>query len=801
MNDMQKAADRIDQLEKRLENLAREKSRAEWSNKLLTQLSAVRGLDNMVQHILSSLMQAIGADNVAIVYCLDENWHYRDIYGTSQPYTNVDKTGLDLALSTGQPQRTNASNAVENWAFPLLAQDRKIGAVCMQGMQLTDGSIFAELLPFFVYAGLMLDHEISSYSQLAKAHSRLQDSELLYRTLFDRSPDGIVLWGMPDLKPVQYNTAAHSQLGYTREEFAALTVPDIHASEDPEEVSRFAQRLQTDSSISFEALHRTKSGQLRANLVSLKQLEISGKQMVLSIHRDIAERKQAEEEMALMNFALNHIREAVYLIDEFARFKYVNREACNVLGYSKAELTEIGVADIDPEFPQERWPDHWQDLQEIGTLKFESRHRRKDGTTFPTEITANYFEYNGTGYNLALVSDITEQKRIEKERLRFEKQLVQTQKLESLGVLAGGVAHDFNNLLAAIMGHAELAKRRLSPEASAIENLRQVEQAAERAADLAKQMLAYSGKGRFVIEVIDLNELLEEMLHMLQVSISKKVVLRLNPYTPLPTIDADATQLRQIIMNLVINASEAIGEKSGVISITTGCMDCDQDYLRDVWLDENLADGLYVSLEVADTGCGMDKNTMGRLFDPFFTTKFTGRGLGMSAVMGIVRGHKGAIKVYSEPEKGTTFKILLPASGKPAEIFNGDRVEDPWVGTGKVLLVDDEETVRGIGVEMLKELGFSPLTANNGIEALEVYRANPDIALVILDLTMPQMGGEQCYRELRKLNPNVKVIISSGYNEYEVTQRFIGKGIAGFMQKPYKLSVLREAIKPVVNRR
>ena len=330
-----------------------------------------------------------------------------------------------------------------------------------------------------------------------------------------------------------------------------------------------------------------------------------------------------------------------------------------------------------------------------------------------------------------------------------------------------------------------------------MDNLHKIEEAAARAADLAKQMLAYSGKGKFVIEHINLNLLLEDMLHMLEVSISKKAVLRLNLIPDLPSVEADATQIRQIVMNLVINASEAIGEKSGVIAVTTGCMDCNKDYLKDVWLDENLNQGLYVYLEIADTGCGMDQHTLAKLFDPFFTTKFTGRGLGMAAVLGIVRGHKGAIKVYSEPGKGTNFKILLPASGKPAKVFNHDGFENNWKGSGTVLLVDDEETVRGIGKDMLQEFGFTTITANNGREAVEIFKTTPDISFVILDLTMPHMDGEQCFRELRQLKPDIKVIMSSGFSEYEVTQKFMGKGLAGFIQKPYKLSALKEAIQKI----
>jgi signal transduction histidine kinase len=456
------------------------------------------------------------------------------------------------------------------------------------------------------------------------------------------------------------------------------------------------------------------------------------------------------------------------------------------------------VSDIGPEGPSEDWPAHWQELQEKRTLKFESVHRRKDGRTFPVEVSANYFEFNRIGFNLALARDLTQHKITEAERLNLEQQMLHTQKLESLGVLAGGIAHDFNNILTTIIGNAELALMRVNRESPAVENLGRIEQAAARAADLAKQMLAYSGKGKFVVERIDLNILLEEMLHMLEVSISKKAVLRINPFKPLPPVEADATQIRQIIMNLVINASEAIADKSGIIAITTGCMDCDRSYLQNVWLDENLRDGLYVYLEIADSGCGMDKETLSKLFDPFFSTKFTGRGLGMSAVLGIVRGHKGAIKVYSEAGKGTTFKILLPASHKPAEIFNSDTILDDWQGQGRILLVDDEETIRGIGSEMLKELGFTPLTANDGRQALEVFKTSPEVHCVILDLTMPHMDGAQCFRELRQVKPDVKVIMSSGYNEHEVTQQFTGKGLAGFIQKPYKLSTLKAILKNII---
>jgi CheY-like chemotaxis protein len=284
------------------------------------------------------------------------------------------------------------------------------------------------------------------------------------------------------------------------------------------------------------------------------------------------------------------------------------------------------------------------------------------------------------------------------------------------------------------------------------------------------------------------------MGRMLEVSISKKAILRYNLTSSLPAVDVDATQIRQIIMNLVINASEAIGDKSGVIAISTGCLECNETYLNAAWLTDPIPEGLYVYLDVSDTGCGMSKETLERLFDPFFTTKFTGRGLGMSAVLGIMRSHKGAIKVYSELNRGSSFKLLLPAGKRPAELFNGATHDETWKGCGIVLMVDDEETVLAIGSEMLRELGFEVITASDGRKAVEVFKNRSDICLVILDLTMPHMDGEQCFRELRLLKPDVKVIMSSGFSEHEVVQKFLGKGLAGFVQKPYKMSTFRNVI-------
>ena len=386
-------------------------------------------------------------------------------------------------------------------------------------------------------------------------------------------------------------------------------------------------------------------------------------------------------------------------------------------------------------------------------------------------------------------------RKAEENRLNLEKQMLSAQKLESLGVLAGGIAHDFNNILLAITGNVEMALRRIGKNGSPEKHLQRIKDAADKAADLSRQMLAYSGKGAFLVEQLDLNQLLEGMLQILEVSISKKTTLQLDLTKPLPTIEADATQIRQIILNLILNASEAIGEEEGEIRIATRCIYCEEDDFQANWRSKDYRAGDFVCLEVTDTGCGMAPETIERLFDPFFSTKFTGRGLGMSAVLGIIRSHKGAINISSELGGGSSFQVFLPASGGALKKTEHSAAGDEWKAQGKVLLVDDEQTVRDVGTEMLNELGFSVITAVDGRDAVQVYQQNRDVDFVILDLTMPHMDGTECLRELKKINAAIKVLMSSGYSEQDVLQQ---QGSVGFVPKPYNIDCLEKAIRDVV---
>jgi signal transduction histidine kinase/CheY-like chemotaxis protein len=417
---------------------------------------------------------------------------------------------------------------------------------------------------------------------------------------------------------------------------------------------------------------------------------------------------------------------------------------------------------------------------------------RKDGSEFPIEIGLNPIRTERGTWVLSAIVDITERKHI-------DEQLRETQKLESLGLLAGGVAHDFNNLLVGIMGNTSLALETVpvaNPDRALLQG---VLQASERASGLTRQLLAYAGKGRFVMLKLNLSELVREISSLIRTSIPKLVQLRLELSPNLPAVEADPSQIQQLIMNLVINGAEAIGEdRAGTVLVTTELQFVDEHYINQNFAAGLIEPGKYVALEVHDSGSGMTDETRAKIFDPFFTTKFTGRGLGLAAVLGIVRSHKGTIRVYSVLGKGSTFKVLLPASdGSVASAEPG--VTQNLKGTGTIVVVDDEEIVRSMAKTVLERYGYTVIVAEDGKAGVEVLtQRKSDITLVILDMTMPVMSGEETFQQIRMISPDVRVILSSGYNEVEAIRRFTNKGLAWFIQKPYTAVELARKVKIVL---
>ncbi|HXJ38626.1 MAG TPA: PAS domain S-box protein [Bryobacteraceae bacterium] len=470
-----------------------------------------------------------------------------------------------------------------------------------------------------------------------------------------------------------------------------------------------------------------------------------------------------------------------------------NAGAERLYGYSAAEAKGQSMSFL---LPPDRPDEEREILERVKRGErvehFETARIRKDGRRIDVSLTISPIrdrEGNITGAS-HIARDITDGK-------RFKEQLLQTAKLESLGVLAGGVAHDFNNLLVGILGNASLALETLSPNNPSRTMIRDILDASERASLLTRQLLAYAGKGRFIVEPINLSGLVREISNLVQTSIPKAAQLRLELQEDLPMIEGDAGQLHQLVMNLVINGAEAIGpDQNGTLLVTTGVQDVDDAYLKTTFSPVEIQPGKYVTLEVHDTGCGMDESTIQRIFDPFFTTKFTGRGLGLAAVQGIVRGHRGALKVYSTPGRGTTFKVLLPCTDQSQLKSPHTPGEQLLGGTATILVIDDEPIIRRTTKSMLEHYGYTVVVAESGKEGVDLFNVLTDrVSLVLLDMTMPVMNGEETLRHLKTSRPDVKVILSSGYNEVEAIQRFSGKGLVGFIQKPYSATALAEKVK------
>ncbi|MCP4646970.1 MAG: response regulator [bacterium] len=650
-------------------------------------------------------------------------------------------------------------------------------------------------------------HSIRYSLERAKAQKALHHSESKYRSLVEDTPD-LICGFLPDGVITFVNQAYCKYFNSTSEKLIGLNFLSLIPEKDREQVqSNIAALSEESPSQTLEYRVILEDGSVRWQRWTNRALFNPDKELISyqAVGEDVTELKISElnliDSEEKWRSLTAYSEDYIWTCDTEMCFISVNKTAP---GLVQKELLGQSVLNFVPEEYKEQVKQCFTNVLKSGKSgSYETAYTDSTEIALEYEVFVGPIKKDGVVTGFACRStEVTERNRMEQEKLELLQQMQHAQKLESLGVLAGGIAHDFNNILMAILGNADLALMDISTANPAYSNVKAIETAARRAAELSKQMLAYSGKGTFLIENVCLNEAVEEMTHILEVSISKKAVIKYHFADNLPLVKADATQIRQIIMNLVTNASDAIDKTSGVISIKTGAMHCDADYLASTYINETSDTCQYVFVEVSDTGCGMDPDTMTKLFDPFFTTKFTGRGLGLSAVLGIIRGHRGAVKVYSEPGNGSSIKVLFPACQLDEDSLKKMKESgvNNWQSSGTVLLVDDEETILSVGRQMLERMGFDVITAADGVEAVKAFRENPNsIKLVILDLVMPHLDGEETYRELRRIQDDVCVVMSSGYNEQEVTQRFAGKSLAGFIHKPYIYKDLQETLKKVLN--
>jgi len=536
------------------------------------------------------------------------------------------------------------------------------------------------------------------------------------------------------------------------------------------------------------------------------------KQQAVS-HAQLSETKADLEEKVrdLLNVEerFNHLFDVIpdaVVVHQNGICLFTNPAAVMIYGYSNMEpMVGKSVLEHIHEDDRETVVRRMQQLQEQGKAKLLlEKHLRKDGSMFFAEVQGVSFEEEGEQVWVVLIRDVTERLQKETERKELESAMEHTQRLESLGVLAGGIAHDFNNLLTVILGNVGLLKRNVPDQGSASKHAKyttRIMHASQRAADLCQQMLAYSGQGKLIVQPTQLSLLIQEIAELVHVSMKKTINICYQLDEQLPLVQTDQAQMQQIIMNLVINANESM--TSGEIVCSTGVQHLDKHALQMMMCEPDVESGDFVFIEVKDQGCGMDAETLTKIFEPFFTTKFTGRGLGMSAVLGIVRGHHGALDAQSELGVGTVFRLFLPVDEnikQTAPITSVNLADDcACPANATVLVVDDEDVVREVEGAMLEDLGVKVVYAENGIQALDVYKERgQEIDLVLLDMTMPKMDGKACFEALVALNHDVKVVISSGYHPSEIESKFSGHSLAGFVQKPCAFEQFEAVILPLL---
>ncbi len=645
-----------------------------------------------------------------------------------------------------------------------------------------------------------------------RAEAAITESEAKYRALIENtrdliyrmSSDGLLTFASPSWTVL---------LGHDIEGVVGSHVHDYVHPDDMPTWRRYLRdvltRKQELPGIEYRARHADGSWRWHTSTCTPLSDEAGRITEFVGVAHDITERKHAELALAeserQYRLLIENTHEIIYRLSPDYVFTFVSPSWADLLGHRAESVVGVRVRellhpdDLDP--CREKIVRVIEAGERFDNIEYRVRHA--DGTwRWHTSNIVPLRSGSGkvTGF-VGIARDITQRRQADEERQKLEHQIQQTQKLESLGVLAGGIAHDFNNILMAVLGHADLALDALPPLSPAIGNIEQISTAARRAAGLCHQMLAYAGKATYKLEQVDLSILVGEMAHLLRTSVSKKAVLNLHLDEGLPRVKADASQMRQVAMNLLLNAAEAIGDGHGRITVSVGLQQCSEDTLRGMPLREELPPGHYVYLEVVDSGCGMDAATLDRIFEPFYSTKFRGRGLGLAAVLGIVRAHGGGLAVESEPGKGSTFTVLLPALNAEGAAARGEAppAEPDTQRTGTVLLADDEDTVRSVTAAMLERIGFRVLTASDGREAVEAYREKRDeIVFVVLDLTMPNMDGAEAFAAIRAMDPDVKVALASGYSGEDITSRYPMEGLAAVIQKPYTLRALREVVAKLV---
>lgn len=635
-----------------------------------------------------------------------------------------------------------------------------------------------------------------------------------FRLALEGSPSGQLIVDSAGLIR-HVNSKISTMFGYDKSELVGrsleILVPDEFRAAHPEYRNRFFDkpvvRTMGTGQVLF-GLH--KSGTRIPVEIGLNPLADLDDKYVLASVVDISERLTAERRFEL---ALEATPNGVILMNESGNIILVNSKVEEIFGYSREEMNDQSVGMLVPMNYRKQHPDVIANFLKSPSSRAMGTGRdlfglRKDGTEVPLEIGLNPLDIDGKTHVLASVVDISERKQAEAEKQSLNNQIQHAQRLESLGVLAGGTAHDFNNILSAISGNAELVimslPEQLTDRDKIVTYLENIVRSCKRASGLTTQMLAYAGKGKMIFEKIDINALIDDMRDLIGSTLSKRINLVTSLCANMPPIKADRSQIQQVILNLITNASEAIGDHDGSITLTTGVEYKNLPSLEKYKYFDYLGEGDYLFIDVKDDGVGMEQEVIDSMFDPFFTTKFTGRGLGMAAVLGIIRSHFGSVHVDSAPSRGARIKIIFPVSG---DTTAEERLSDANTGKSparkRVLVIDDEADVREILAEMMGHSDFDVSLARTGDEGLAmINQAAQGFDMIVLDMNMPGKSGAEVYAELSQSGHSYNILLISGYSEQKVSSLISsdpgnsGKAMpTAFIQKPFTFSQLTNALK------
>ncbi len=521
--------------------------------------------------------------------------------------------------------------------------------------------------------------------------------------------------------------------------------------------------------------------------------------------RDITEEKQTEDILRFTKYSIDNIIDSIFWVDSSGKCIFVNNSACKTLGYSREELLQLYVYDIDPLFSKEQWEKHWQNLVQTGFVVVETIHNTKDGKQIPVEVTANLVEYRGKQYNCGVARDITARKHAEEKQKILEANNRRLQKVESLGRMAGGIAHLFNNYLYVVIGNLELALDDLPENSISSVYLIEAMKATRRCSDVSGTMLTYLGQNISKSNSLDITQCCKRHLELFGISSNNSnITIESKLLHNKLIVHANESQMQQVLSHLLTNACESIGDKKGKITISTKIIQSSQiSKFYILPINYKITSDEYACIEVSDNGCGIPAENIYKISDPFFTTKFTGRGLGLAVVLGLLKAWNGMIGVNSKTGQGSTFMVFLPLSSDSLTNKKSNKpvqTQRSLSSLYTILLVDDHEMVRNMAAAMLKRIGFKVILAENGIEAIKIFQNNKEsISCLITDLSMPALDGWKTLSEIRKIKPGIPAILASGYNEeFAMSHNYPEKPNA-FIHKPYSMADLKGTLRQILN--